>query len=119
MDDDIPEIRSSDFTLVELNRIRLLSEKRSFSKAAELAGVSQSALSQSIGLLEDRLGVTLFERTRRSVRPTQIAQYITSQAASILNAVQQIDDHIAEIKGAHFWCALCRVWDCTGHFCSQ
>jgi DNA-binding transcriptional LysR family regulator len=119
MDDDIPEIRSSDFTLVELNRIRLLCEKRSFSKAAELAGVSQSALSQSIGLLEDRLGVTLFERTRRSVRPTQIAHYITSQAASILNAVQQIDDHIAEIKGAHFWCALCRVWDCTGHFCSQ
>ena len=42
----------------------------SFTRAAAQLGVSQSALSQTIRGLEERLGLRLFTRTTRSVAPT-------------------------------------------------
>lgn len=45
-------------------------ETGSFTKAGERLGVSKSALSQSISLLENRLNIHLLNRTTRSVSPT-------------------------------------------------
>lgn len=47
-----------------------VAEARSFRLAGERLGVTRSAISQSIARLEDRLGVTLVQRTTRSVRVT-------------------------------------------------
>jgi DNA-binding transcriptional LysR family regulator len=48
-----------------------VARERSFTKAAALLGVSQSALSHTIRGLEERLGLRLLNRTTRSVSPTQ------------------------------------------------
>lgn len=49
----------------------VVAEERSFSAAAVRLGISPSAVSQSVRTLEQRLGVTLFSRTTRSVSLTE------------------------------------------------
>lgn len=47
-----------------------VAKERSFTRAAAKLGVSQSALSQTVKTLEERLGLQLLTRTTRSVSPT-------------------------------------------------
>jgi DNA-binding transcriptional LysR family regulator len=51
-----------------------VARERSFTRAARQLGISQSALSQTVGALEARLGVRLLNRTTRSVTPTQAGE---------------------------------------------
>lgn len=51
-----------------------VARERSFTKAASLLGVSQSALSQTVRALEERLGIRLLTRTTRSVSPTEAGE---------------------------------------------
>jgi len=48
----------------------LVADHASFSRAARVLGVRQSAVSRRIQALEDELGVSLFERQLNGVRPT-------------------------------------------------
>src|SRR5271169_3889898 len=49
-------------------------QERSFTKAAAKLGVSQSALSHTIRGLEERLGLRLLTRTKRSVSPMEAGE---------------------------------------------
>ncbi len=51
-----------------------VARERSFSRAADQLGVSQSALSQALHALEARLGLRLLNRTTRSVAPTEAGE---------------------------------------------
>jgi len=68
-----------------------VARERSFTRAAAKLGVSQSALSQTIRALEERLGVRLLTRTTRSVAPTQAGERL------IRGAGPRIDDIRAEL----------------------
>lgn len=57
-------------SLSVLRQFRLVAQTASFSRAAELAHVSQPALSRTIRLLEEDLGGRLFDRNRRHVALT-------------------------------------------------
>lgn len=57
-------------TLAELDAVLAVARLRSFRAAADVLGVSTSALSHTIAALEKRLGVRLFNRTTRSVGVT-------------------------------------------------
>ena len=50
--------------------------RRSFSRAAEDNGISQSGASQVVGQLEHRLGVQLIERSKRPLVPTREGQVL-------------------------------------------
>lgn len=55
----------------DLSAFVLVSKEGSFTRAAAKLGVSQSALSQTIKGLEERLGIRLLTRTTRSLSPTE------------------------------------------------
>lgn len=60
--------------IADLAAVLVLAEERSFTRAANRLGISQSTLSQIVKKLEERLGVLLVARTTRSVAPTEAGQ---------------------------------------------
>ncbi|MGX7347131.1 LysR family transcriptional regulator [Acetobacter pasteurianus] len=58
----------------DLAAFAAVAQERSFTRAAAKMGVSQSALSQTIRNLEERLGLRLLTRTTRSVAPTNAGE---------------------------------------------
>lgn len=63
-----------------------------FGRAAETCFVGQPTLSAQIRKLEDELGVTLFERTKRSVAITPIGEAIVAQARQLLGQATLIEE---------------------------
>jgi len=72
-----------------------VARERSFTKAAAKLGVSQSALSHTIRLLEERLGIRLLTRTTRSVSPTQAGERLL---LSIGPKFDEIDAELAALS---------------------
>ncbi len=64
-------------------------EEQSFHKAAERLHIAQSALSRRIGDLEHDLGVSLFERQARGVKPTAAGHALAQDVRRILADVDQ------------------------------
>ena len=67
-----------------------VAEHGHFGRAAKACFVGQPTLSAQIRKLEDELGITLFERTKRSVRITPIGGEIVAQARTLLAAADLI-----------------------------
>lgn len=65
----------------DLASFTLVARERSFTRAAAKLGVSQSALSQTVRSLEERLGIRLLTRTTRSVSPTEAGQRLLTAIA--------------------------------------
>lgn len=61
-----------------------VAEHKSFSRAARAAGVTASALSQTVRALEERVGVPLFVRTTRSVSLTDVGRRLRERVAPAL-----------------------------------
>jgi DNA-binding transcriptional LysR family regulator len=68
----------------QLTHVVALADRRSYHRAAEVIGISQSALSKSIQGLEDHLGLVLFERSRRGVAPTDAGRLLVTRARELL-----------------------------------
>ncbi|WP_369856032.1 LysR substrate-binding domain-containing protein [Candidatus Thalassolituus haligoni] len=79
----------------ELQAFLNVAREGSFTKAAALLGVSQSALSHTIRGLEAHLGIRLLHRTTRSVSPTDAGQRLLERIAPHFN---DIDAEIAAIS---------------------
>jgi len=71
-----------------------VAKKRSFTKAAEYLGVSKSAVSQQISLLESELGISLINRTTRGVSLTAIGKQIFEKCESLQEQVDSIFEDI-------------------------
>ena len=82
-------------TLTELRYIVMLARERHFGRAAEKCHVSQPTLSVALKKVEDRLGVTLFERTSSEVRLTPVGEQIANQAERVLVEANRLKE-IAE-----------------------
>ena len=68
-----------------------VAEERHFGKAAKRLGMSQPPLSQQIQVLEQSLGVKLFERSRQGVR-------LTKEGSEILGPVQRFMEHAQRLQ---------------------
>lgn len=65
-----------------------VAREASFTKAAARIGVSQSALSQTIRGLEERLGLRLLSRTTRRVAPTDAGERLLSMIGPRLDGIE-------------------------------
>lgn len=82
-------------SLDDLATFAVVAQERSFTRAAAQLGVSPSALSQRVRLLEDRLGIRLLTRTTRSVSPTEAGQRLL---ATIAPRFDEIREELAQLS---------------------
>lgn len=90
-------LQATDFA--QLRAFVMVAEQLSFSRAAELLGVSPSALSQSIRGLEERVGVRLLNRTTRSVALTPPGEALLGRLAPALGAVTEAVAGLERLSG--------------------
>lgn len=79
-------------TIKQLQYLVSLRQHGHFRKAAEACFVTQSTLSAGLRELENLLGVTLVERTRRVVRFTPLGQKIADKAVRLLRESEELAD---------------------------
>ncbi|WP_425053398.1 LysR substrate-binding domain-containing protein [Psychromarinibacter sp. S121] len=84
-------------TLRQLRFLLAVSEELNFSRAAEVCGVTQPTLSAGLRELEERLGVTLVERSRRYVIMTDTGAQIAERVRALLIGAMEIE----ELAAAH------------------
>lgn len=70
----------------------------SFTRAAELHGVTQSALSQAISGLESRLEIRLLTRTTRSVSPTAAGERLVQAIGHRFDEIEAELDELTEMR---------------------
>src|ERR671917_2839508 len=75
-----------------------VARERSFTKAAAQLGVSQSALSQTIRQLEERLGLRLLTRTTRSVSPTEAGERLLQTIGPRLDEIDLELEALSELR---------------------
>jgi DNA-binding transcriptional LysR family regulator len=75
-----------------------VARERSFTRAAAKMGVSQSALSHTIRLLEERLGVRLLTRTTRAVSPTAAGERLLNGIGPHFDEIEIQVDALNELR---------------------
>jgi LysR family transcriptional regulator, regulator for metE and metH len=70
---------------VHLEIVRAVDQKGSLTAAAGELHLTQSALSHTVRKLEDQLGIPIWHREGRSLRPTQAGEYLLAVADRVLS----------------------------------
>jgi LysR family hydrogen peroxide-inducible transcriptional activator len=79
-------------TIKQLQYLVALHQHGHFGRAAEASFVSQSTLSAGLRELESLLGVTLVERSRRTMRFTPLGNQIVAKAHRLLREAEELSD---------------------------
>jgi DNA-binding transcriptional LysR family regulator len=87
-------------SLNDLAAFAAVANHQSFRRAADIMGVSRSALSHAIIGLEAKLDVRLFNRTTRSVSLTQAGARLLARLDPVLQDLDQALDTLSEERGA-------------------
>ena len=80
--------------IINLRTLQMVVRSGSHSAAAKKLGYTTSAVSQQIAALEKALGVDLFERGPRSLRPTAAGLAMSEHADIILRQVAEAEDEM-------------------------
>ncbi len=80
---------------MDLRRLRYLvtvADEGHITRAAERLGLQQPPLTRQIRSLEDELGVRLFERLPRGMKPTEAGRAVVEEARAILARAERLPD---------------------------
>ncbi len=88
-------------TLRQLRAFVLVAEQNSFTKAAEILCLTQSALSGLIKELEQNLEVKLFDRTTRKLHLSDAGLRLLPQARRVLNEMSVLNEKVSSLKSLH------------------
>jgi LysR family transcriptional regulator, nitrogen assimilation regulatory protein len=78
--------------LRQLRYFSVLAAQQHFGRAADVLHIAQPALTRQIHLLEEELGVALFERHPRGAALTEAGTHLQSRAEFLLRYAQQLRD---------------------------
>jgi len=84
------------FDLYELHLFHLVVKHGSFTRAAQVVGLTQSAITRQVQGMEQSLGFALLERTTRSVRTTPAGQYLFAESARLVGDVLHLFQSLRE-----------------------
>lgn len=82
--------------MASLMQVLAVAEHLSFRHTANVLGVAQSAISRRIRLLEEDLGILLFERSTQGVRLTEAGRHFVERVSAAINEL----DHAVKTAGA-------------------
>jgi DNA-binding transcriptional LysR family regulator len=82
----------------DLAAFAAVAKERSFTRAAAKLGVSQSALSQTVRTLEQRIGLRLLTRTTRSVAPTEAGERLLQTVAPRFEEIEAQLAALSELR---------------------
>ncbi len=75
-----------------------LAESRSFTNAARISGISQSAVSQQINSLERHFGALLIERSKKMFRLTVEGRLLYEHSKEIINSYEALTSNLQSLK---------------------
>lgn len=76
-----------------------VAECRSFSKAADRRGVSQSSVSQAVAQLEKQLGIELIDRSHRPLALTPAGLRYFEGCRELLTGFERLEDEVRQLAG--------------------
>ena len=88
--------------MLDLKRLRVLAEvvrQGSFSAAAEVLYLSQSAVSQQVATLEREIGMPLLERTSEGPKLTDAGRTLVRHAEAAIARLEEAEHEVAAIAG--------------------
>lgn len=85
-------------SLNDLAAFLVVAQERNFTRAAKRLGVSQSALSQTVRVLEARLGLRLLTRTTRRVAPTEAGERLIHSVGPRIMEIQRELDALSDLR---------------------
>lgn len=84
--------------LRQLECFSVLADELNFTRAAEKLHMAQPPLSRQVKLLEETLGVTLFERTKRSVKLTPQGVYLRKEVLETFRHLRHVKASLRQIQ---------------------
>jgi LysR family hydrogen peroxide-inducible transcriptional activator len=86
-------------TITQLKYTLSVAEHGNFTTASEKCFVTQPTLSMQVQKLEEELGVTIFNRSTKPLKVTEVGEKVLNQARKIIEESSRMDDIISEEKG--------------------
>ena len=84
--------------LLQLKYFDVVAKYENMTKAAKQLCVAQPAISQSIGRLEEELGVLLFTRNGKRIKLSLCGQLLLNRLPSILNALENVKLELSDLS---------------------
>ncbi len=88
-----------DVTIRQLRAVSAIARTGKITHAATELCLTPPAVTEQLKLLEDRLGLRLFQRTRAGLRPTDAGLQLVETAARVEALLADSDDRLRAIKG--------------------
>lgn len=86
-------------TLLSYQVFKTVAEIGSFHKAADILGLTPSAISHAISSMENKLGFSLFIRSKSGITLTNYGEHLLPYVNAVLNSDESLKQAIAEFNG--------------------
>lgn len=88
----------ADFTLTGLRVVHQVATSGSFTRAAEMLGYTQSAVSRQVAAMEAAAGASLFDRRARGVALTPAGEVLVGRATEVLAGLAVTESELAGLR---------------------
>lgn len=82
----------------QMEYIVKVANEKSMNKAADKLHITSSGISQSISQLENELGITIFNRSKKGSVPTEEGKLVIKRASEVLQIISKLNDELFDYK---------------------
>lgn len=86
-------------TLLTYQVFKTVAEQGSFRKAADILGLTPSAISHAISAMEGELGFTVLNRSKNGVTLTNYGEHLLPYVNAVLNSDESLQQAVSEFNG--------------------
>ena len=86
-------------TLLTYQVFKTVAEQGSFRKAADILGLTPSAISHAVSAMEGELGFTVLNRSKNGVTLTNYGEHLLPYVNAVLNSDESLQQAISEFNG--------------------